>query len=913
TMSGKLLKELSQLGSLQKNSKNLYQSAEKVLLLAFDHPKPLFVGTDRKEIEPLVERAIPLLRESFIRLNIRLEPELLEIAQRCRSGLQYIVDEFGPSGESKHIEFYDRLRSFLDGPVLSVEDYIKNCKELQIEPEELPSSWDDPSVVKWKESARDIIKTYYLSFRGSQWDQYEIDTVDEKYLLAKICFAMFGPPTEKNANNLWEGYQEEQRDRGNEILKIILKVHNENRCKKSLLVGFIVVACKQEESEYVLPIFSVFIDDDPKVASAKRVYIDTQQRVYSGWDDWKSNNNMPMLKYAYPRRGFFTCSSHCRYEFDPEKDPDIEFGTSPACDLSARIFRQTDTVTGITAFACGVIGVASMFTPIGPAVLLTSAICGGSSATYGTTRAVIRLYDKGTHGESLTDIESFTLWFSIAATPLHFTSSIVNAALIRGATENGRIFSSSMRMFATVINFSALGVDGVMIGFGIANLVEKYKQDQLSPLDVLQFSMSVFFFTNTLIKPQMASSIIAKAQSEHIQAYANNLSDADAKATFNKFLDENKGSGSIKDTSKIIRTINKIDDPNTLFSGLKDAKEIKIGGRKGKTLLVNDQNQNVNRIKPNDVTFSSQLRDNPVNFQRNIRKLFKDMNADDIDVNGKKIFQNLSDRQKSQVNKVIGGTAGKNEHILNEAINISRQMECDNVDDVLSVVELLCAEIKQKHPNIQTKDISASELQTFDKTKFIKGIKHDCEVAMKICQNKDLKFEDPLKAAYHYRKHGSDFPAVLKNQKIEVYLTKVPSNIIQDGNLANIETVTNRDGSTFITKTYITHDDKFAIVIENMDSRIISSMYRKSGSYQQHESQLPTSRQWSFDPIGSLRKQVAQSLGFRAYIPIYVNLDTPDQRFEWTENLAEELFNIVNSAIYQIRIELDYIFIFSSN
>ena len=560
---------------------------------------------------------------------------------------------------------------------------------------ELPSSWDDPSVVKWKESARDIIKTYYLSFRGSQWDQYEIDTVDEKYLLAKICFAMFGPPTEKHAENLWEGYQEEQRDRGNEILKIILKVHNENRCKKSLLVGIIVVACKQEESEYVLPIFSVFIDDDPKVASAKRVYIDTQQRVYSGWDDWKSNNNMPMLKYAYPRRGFFTCSSHCRYEFDPEKDPDIEFGTSPACDLSARIFRQTDTVTGITAFACGVIGVASMFTPIGPAVLLTSAICGGSSATYGTTRAVIRLYDKGTHGESLTDIESFTLWFSIAATPLHFTSSIVNAALIRGATENGRIFSSSMRMFATVINFSALGVDGVMIGFGIANLVEKYKQDQLSPLDVLQFSMSVFFFTNTLIKPQMASSIIAKAQSEHIQAYANNLSDADAKATFNKFLDENKGSGSIKDTSKIIRTINKIDDPNTLFSGLKDAKEIKIGGRKGKTLLVNDQNQNVNRIKPNDVTFSSQLRDNPVNFQRNIRKLFKDMNADDIDVNGKKIFQNLSDRQKSQVNKVIGGTAGKNEHILNEAINISRQMGCDNVDDVLSVVELLCAELKQ--------------------------------------------------------------------------------------------------------------------------------------------------------------------------------------------------------------------------
>lgn len=260
---------------------------------------------------------------------------------------------------------------------------------------EWASTWDEESVQKWKKSALDTIKSYYLSFRGSQFDEYMIGE-DENLLLAKICFAMYGPPTEKDAKEIWEGYEPKLLESGKEILNLILEVHKkENGGKKQLLVGIIVIACKEEDKEYALPIFSVFTGYDPCNPHAARAYVDTHKRTYKSWDDWKSNNTMPMLKYAFPTRGFFTASKNCEYVFDSEKDPDIEFGTSPACDLSTRIFGTADIVTGITSFGCGVIAVASMFTPIGPAVLMTSLVAGSGSAVYGTGRAVVRLVDKG--------------------------------------------------------------------------------------------------------------------------------------------------------------------------------------------------------------------------------------------------------------------------------------------------------------------------------------------------------------------------------------------------------------------------------------------------------------------------------------------------------------------------------------
>lgn len=217
---------------------------------------------------------------------------------------------------------------------------------------------------------------------------------------------------------------------------------------------------------------------------------------------------------------------------------------------------------------------------------------------FSLSRGINRLVDKGQHAESLVDLESFTLWFGLAATPLHFMTSFVNGTLALGA-QQGRIFTSSMRTFATVLNFTTLGVDGTMLLFGLGNLIQKGLKDDLTPLDVLQFSMSVFFFTNTLIQPKVASSIIQKAQDQHIGRYMNSMTDEQAKIALKNFLDQNKGQGTITDASKVIRTLNRMENANSFFKNVGPDAKVAIGGRKGRTVLVTGTDGNTNRINPN--------------------------------------------------------------------------------------------------------------------------------------------------------------------------------------------------------------------------------------------------------------------------------------------------------------------------
>lgn len=100
-------------------------------------------------------------------------------------------------------------------------------------------------------------------------------------------------------------------------------------------------------------------------------------------------------------------------------------------------------------------------------------------------RSVHRLVDKGGHGESLTDLESLTCWLSILITPVSFATAAANGALAAGARNSGRIFSSTVRTAATILNFTNFGLSSVMFVCGLANLIEKAQNDQLTALDIL--------------------------------------------------------------------------------------------------------------------------------------------------------------------------------------------------------------------------------------------------------------------------------------------------------------------------------------------------------------------------------------------------------------------------------------------
>uniref|UniRef100_A0A2C9LU22 DUF4781 domain-containing protein n=1 Tax=Biomphalaria glabrata TaxID=6526 RepID=A0A2C9LU22_BIOGL len=326
-----------------------------------------------------------------------------------------------------------------------------------------------------------------------------------------------------------------------------------------------------------VPCSSVFVGTD-RSGRDLRTFVDLQGRTYKDWDDWKSNNCLPELEYCYPKRGFFKCSGDESYTFDAERDPDVEFGKSPA--------------------SSELVPIAARFTPLRPVVLATAVGAGIASATYKAIRGASRFYDKGTHGESLVDLESLTHWLKIVAAPLLFTSSLVNARLVAGA-QQGRIYSNSMRNLAFMLNFTTLGVDGVMLGFGLAELIDKASKNEVTALDVVQFCMSALFFSNTLMQPKVASSIIRQAQEMHLNSYMDKMSDEATKETFKNFMDRNRGAGGIKDTSKIIRTVNRMKDPNSFFKSLSPDDKIDIGGRKGQMVLVSDAKVDVTTINPN--------------------------------------------------------------------------------------------------------------------------------------------------------------------------------------------------------------------------------------------------------------------------------------------------------------------------
>lgn len=189
----------------------------------------------------------------------------------------------------------------------------------------------------WQQKAREALKSYYVGFEGTQWHEFN-RTRDVDIIRVKIAFALFGPPSE-GTEDVENAYSKEQRSRADEIMELIFKVYDDAPVS-SLRLGFVFIYCKQEKNEFVVPVFSVHVGNE------KRNFVGTDGRIYSSWSDWKNNNCLPKMSYAYPKDGYFTCQSGT-YEFDPQRDPIIEYGESPQSSTASEVLKGVDIATSI--------------------------------------------------------------------------------------------------------------------------------------------------------------------------------------------------------------------------------------------------------------------------------------------------------------------------------------------------------------------------------------------------------------------------------------------------------------------------------------------------------------------------------------------------------------------------------------
>ena len=73
---------------------------------------------------------------------------------------------------------------------------------------------------------------------------------------------------------------------------------------------------------------------------------------------------------------------------------------------------------------------------------------------------------------------------------------------------------------------------------------------------------------------------------------------------------------------------------------------------------------------------------------------------------------------------------------------------------------------------------------------FVKDLKNDLAIAKQLASQSNLNFKNPLKAVYHYRKHGEEFPKFLKQySSMEAYFGPVKNYVIDRQNLSEVTTL----------------------------------------------------------------------------------------------------------------------------
>lgn len=215
-------------------------------------------------------------------------------------------------------------------------------------------SWKTEKVRQWKLKAMRIQRMHYLMFGNcNTFNHYENSEKGMKKLQASLCLGIFGPATneiekpkgsEDDLDLLLSGYDKKQKETSKMLVKKIKETHNNYNGedpKIQIKTHMIFVLCLEKgKNEFIWPLIG--ISKGGSNIESEEAYMDVKGRVYDDWVDFKRNNNLPPVKYCYPRFAFYSCSDECKFEFDPEKLPKLIFSNSPKCTVRSGNFEDLD-------------------------------------------------------------------------------------------------------------------------------------------------------------------------------------------------------------------------------------------------------------------------------------------------------------------------------------------------------------------------------------------------------------------------------------------------------------------------------------------------------------------------------------------------------------------------------------------
>ncbi|KAF5306470.1 hypothetical protein FQR65_LT18566 [Abscondita terminalis] len=365
------------------------------------------------------------------------------------------------------------------------------------------------------------------------------------YLKDKIGFAKYGPPQSVN------GYNSAQKKSIDETYKVI--VYNNNHFaewKDRVVISFIYNCLEplpelQLEKANKIKDYNPYTDIRPTpifvIRKCKnsvhpcRIFVDCDNRVYSSWKDYITNNKLEKAMMVLPKGG--------RYYGDANGQVVLEKHHTPSSSIQQTLLQHADTASSVVGIASGGVLLTTVIPAValGPIAVSAAVAAGAGVGAYSIFRSGYQVYDRLMHGEvvfafsliktsffllqsmSFTNSEARGAYLNIIAGTLGFVGAGATGAMSQLAAEGVQI-GEGARAAVNVLNIANASLGAAALANASYDMYDTWKEGgTISTLSLIQLGSSVLFFGNAVYSFRTANTIINESQTNALRNHQESL------------------------------------------------------------------------------------------------------------------------------------------------------------------------------------------------------------------------------------------------------------------------------------------------------------------------------------------------------------------------------------------------------
>ncbi|XP_034101750.1 uncharacterized protein LOC117566366 [Drosophila albomicans] len=279
------------------------------------------------------------------------------------------------------------------------------------------------------------------------------------------------------------------------------------------------------------------------------IYVDENGRVYQNWESYVTSNQLPEGIMVTPPRGV--------YNLTLRGDVILQSMPTPASSTESKVLGALDITLAVGGLGAAAVPIAGLAFTVAAPVMLVAGAVGLAAAGYSTARAGAQLVDRSQHEQSInvTDRTARGQWLSVVAGAVGLGAAGATSA-VTVATDAGREVGAIAQLTVNSMNISSIMISATGLTSGVIDLILKHQDgDDISTMDALQLSASLFLFTHSVYNFKLASTIINDTANNRIGSYRESLSNQQRR-TIDKVVKETIRTKGV--STDIIRNVNEM-------------------------------------------------------------------------------------------------------------------------------------------------------------------------------------------------------------------------------------------------------------------------------------------------------------------------------------------------------------------